>query len=101
MLHRAEQQHRCDQSEELYESDTQSDGSHHIQLSIEPTLQRMGASLVEPQSRILGATAIHTQHPIARSLRDQLTLIVELAAAGVGYPTLATPRLDVVPVLVR
>lgn len=101
MLHRAEQQHRCDQPEELHECDAQPDGAHHIELTIEPALQRVGASLVPPQRRILRATAVDAQHAVSRALRDQLTLIVQLAAARVGYPALATPRLDIVPVLVR
>lgn len=101
MLHRAEQQHRCDQPEELHECDAQPDGPHHIELPVEPALQRVGASLVPPQCRILRATAVDAQNAVSRALRDQLTLVVQLAAAGVGYPALATPRLDIVPVLVR
>jgi len=55
MFHRAEQQHRGDQSEELDKGDTQSHGAHHIQLSRKPTLERMGTAFVPPQRRVLGS----------------------------------------------
>lgn len=53
MLHRAEQQHRGDQPEQLDKGDAQSHGAHHVQLAGEPALQRVGTALVPPQRRIL------------------------------------------------
>lgn len=121
MLHRAEEQHRGDQSEELDEGDTQPHGPDHVQLAVKPALQRVGTSLVPPQRRVLGSAnrnrsyrgsiakeyggnspaAVGSQQSIAGSFGEHLALIVQGAAAGLGHPALARPRLDVVPVLVR
>lgn len=52
MLHRAEEQHRGDQPEELDEGDAQAHSPNHIQLSGEPALEGMGTALVPPQGGV-------------------------------------------------
>lgn len=53
VLHRAEEQHRGDQPEELDEGDAQAHSSNHIQLSGEPALEGMSTALVPPQGGVL------------------------------------------------